>query len=584
MSVLSLPPPAGNTRQRAANVTALNNMGVFGQQGRMSRRLATALSLWLLGASAAAACSRNAPARRRTDAGQAGEPEGEPVRGALSLPVVPPCEPGAGAAPAAAGKGGVLRIHLPVDPPHLNPLADNLEVVEQVTRGLVYEPLVECVGGHVAPALAESWSWSPDGLRLELQVRSGVTWHDGRALTAIDAQASLESPLRSSSRLGATRASLADVVGVDVVADRSVRLRLARPSTIVLRALCDVPIVPARLVRGGTAERARLGRQPIGTGPFRLAAWEPGVRIRLEPVPGPRPARLAQIVFEVDPDPASALRRLRRAELDLLPRLNEVHYPEQVTPAALGPGLRALRVLEPRLSFVAINHRRPVLEEARVRQALDLLWNRARIAADVHRDLAIPVGSIGTAPAPAFAPPAAARLLDEAGLVDGDKDRFREFQGQPLALGLLRAADSPAAEQAAERFALDAARAGLRVQIQPLDPDKLRERLRTGDFDLALLSWRGRPGEDLRPLFGEGGAFNHGAFHAPAVQELLDQLAVAAEGTEGPLQARLSEALGREHPALFLFRHQRVVVLSRNVQGLCHDGRDLDVRGVWLSP
>ena len=133
-------------------------------------------------------------------------------------------------------------------------------------------------------------------------MRPDVSWHDGRSLNAIDAQATIEASLRSTSRLAAARASLADVTAVDVLPDRRIRLRLARPSTIVLRGLCDLPIVPERLIRGSSAERTRLGRQPIGTGPFRFAAWERNCQIRLEANPRPwrHPPLVAEIVFEID--------------------------------------------------------------------------------------------------------------------------------------------------------------------------------------------------------------------------------------------------------------------------------------------
>ena len=565
-------------------------MGVFAQQARTTSVPGVVPGVALLAALAAlgpwGACSRAAPGSKASDAGRGAE--SDPAGAARpALAPLPPCGPGPPAGEPTSGERGALRVRLPSEPPHLNPLSDSLEVVDQVTRGLIYEPLVECVGGRVLPALAESWAWSAEGTRLELHLRPGVQWHDGRGLTAIDAQATIEASLRSTSRLAAARASLADVAAVDVMADRRLRLRLARPSTIVLRALCDLPIVPERLIRGASAERARMGRQPVGTGPFRFALWERGAQIRLEANPRPwrDPPRLGEIVFEIDGDTGSTLRKLRRGELELMPRLPESDHPEQVTPAALGPRLRALRWDEPRFSFVALNHRRPVLQDARIRQALDRLWNRQRLAADLHRDLARPIATVGAAIEPVpFSPPAAGRLLDEAGWKDGDGDRFREQAGQPLALALVHAPGGTA-EQAAERFALDAARVGIRVQLQPVDPAALRDRLRSGEFDLALLSWRGRPDEDLRPLFGQGGAFNHGAFHSPAVQALLDRVANLPEARADRAEAAaLAAELGSERPALFLFQHQQVTLVSTAVRGLCHDGLDLDLRAVWLSP
>ena len=260
-----------------------------------------------------------------------------------------------------------------------------------------------------------------------------------------------------------------------------------------------------------------------------------------------RPAHLAEIVFHIDPDSRSALRRLRRGELDVLPRVEEFHHPDQTSATALGPGLRALRVDEPRWSFVAINHHHPALADPRIRAALDRSWNRSRIAAEAHRGLASPISSLlaTVQPPTDFSPAGAAAQLDGAGLGDSDRDRVREREGRPLAFTLLTAQGSFAAKLAGQRFVQDAARAGLRIDVLALDAGELRERLRAGKFDLALLSWWGRPDEDLRPLFGTAGAFNHGGFSAPEVQAVLDELALIAEpAARAPLNFRLARGAG----------------------------------------
>jgi peptide/nickel transport system substrate-binding protein len=49
----------------------------------------------------------------------------------------------------------------------------------------VYDGLVRYKDGtlEVEPALAESWEISDDGTDLHLQLREGVTFHDGSPLT-----------------------------------------------------------------------------------------------------------------------------------------------------------------------------------------------------------------------------------------------------------------------------------------------------------------------------------------------------------------------------------------------------------------
>ena len=119
-------------------------------------------------------------------------------------------------------------------------------------------------------------------MRLAVRVRSGVHWHDHRAFGVLDVQATIEPLLRKGNDAAALRAALADVASVELVTERTIRFVLKRPSDLVLRALCDVPILPDHIIRGVRVESASIARQPIGTGPFRFAGWERGKRIRLE--------------------------------------------------------------------------------------------------------------------------------------------------------------------------------------------------------------------------------------------------------------------------------------------------------------
>jgi len=253
---------------------------------------------------------------------------------------------------AAGALGGTVKVLLTEEPPHLDPLDDPPESTLDVVSGLIYEPLLECrAGGHI-PALAERWEWNEDRTRLQLQLRAGVTWHDGEPVTAADVEASLEAVLRRPSSVAA--AALADVKAVEAAGAGGVRLRLGSPGAGVLDALCDVPIAPAAAIRG--SKRRSLRERPIGTGPFRLAAWERGRLIRLvrntAAWRGAAPAE--ELRFEIESDPWRGLVRARAGQFDLA-RVPARHYPDQVRRAALSPTVLLRRVREERTSFLAIN-------------------------------------------------------------------------------------------------------------------------------------------------------------------------------------------------------------------------------------
>ena len=70
----------------------------------------------------------------------------------------------------------------------------------------------------------------------------------------------IEPLLRKGNDAAALRAALADVASIELVTERTVRFVLKRPSDLVLRALCDVPILPDHIIRGVRAESAPIAR------------------------------------------------------------------------------------------------------------------------------------------------------------------------------------------------------------------------------------------------------------------------------------------------------------------------------------
>ncbi len=526
------------------------------------------------------------PARAQADAAISAEaPRAQPP--AATLTETPADRPG-GSWPSS----GALKVQIEAEPSHLNPLADGNPLAGRVVTGLVYETLIECHADRYVPALAESWETSPDGLRLSLRLRSGVRWHDDHPLTTLDVQATFETVLRATSHLPLVRTLLGDVAAVEIAADRVVRLRLHRPSHLVLRALCEVPILPESALRGGPSRVAALGRLPVGTGPFRIAAWEHGRRIRLARNRGSWRDHvfLDEIVFEIEPDAGKALARARRGELDVVPHLLDLYYPDQVEPAALQDTLALYRLTPARWSFLLINLRREPLVDLRFRRALGLLWDRERMASEVHRGLARPItappfGAPTAVGAPGFDRAGAVRELESGGYRDGDGDGVRDRNGVAIRLTLLVPIGARSLLQEARAFAHDLRRAGLLLDIVSVDSATLLSRVAAGQFDLAPMVWDGRVDEDPRPLFGAQSNVEHAGYRSDRLAAFLDEL----RGSDGPtarrpVLRRIADLLAAELPVIFLYRHDVPALVARRVHGLAGQGAELDLRGVWVDP
>lgn len=97
--------------------------------------------------------------------------------------------------PGPAPTWRVLRVGMSW-PNHIDPAVGNDECSTTSLCNL-YDPLVwPKLGGGVDPWIAESWTFSADGLVYTFTIRSGIKFHSGRTLTAEDVKFSMDRMIR----------------------------------------------------------------------------------------------------------------------------------------------------------------------------------------------------------------------------------------------------------------------------------------------------------------------------------------------------------------------------------------------------
>ena len=80
------------------------------------------------------------------------------------------------------------QLNLATADPYLNPNAQNVAYNFLVYDALIYRD----PDGNLFPGLATSWEWSDDGTQFTLQLREGVTFHDGSTLDSAVVKANLD--------------------------------------------------------------------------------------------------------------------------------------------------------------------------------------------------------------------------------------------------------------------------------------------------------------------------------------------------------------------------------------------------------
>lgn len=445
----------------------------------------------------------------------------DPTTEAARAPASPVLAEAPDEAAVLAQRPHTLRIHMDAEPGKLSPVVEPSLWARRILVGTVYEPLLRYVPPDAqGPArftgrLARSWRVMPNGVEIRIELQPGVTFHDGRPLTSSDVQFTLDRMRDSRFNVRHLRPMLEDIDTVELVAPLELRLRLKRPSGWVLRALAEIPILPLHIHEGSLAAGGAL----VGTGPWKLAAAKHGlVHLTAFDKYWGGPAAIADLQFVLERDAAVALTAAKRGELDIVPGLVPAHWPEQASAPGLAAAFKPLQLAPPRMRFFRFNATHPVLADARVRHALALLIDRRAIAKRVFDGLARPVswpiwpgGPVDGAEAaiPDFDPAAAAKLLDDAGWVDTDKDGIRD-QGvdKPLKIVLLGIDDKPEVKDASgppaktERdYFVDAARrAGVIVEVKTGGESWVDKKLDEGAWDIHEVEWSGRVDMDITAL------------------------------------------------------------------------------------
>jgi peptide/nickel transport system substrate-binding protein len=165
--------------------------------------------------------------------------------------------------------------------------------------------------GMVVPGLAESWVISPDHKSITFKLRKGVKFHDGTDLNAEAAKYCLE--LYKNSPLP----DLKSVTSIDVIDNNTLRLTLANWDNLLLGNLAQ----RAGYIVSPTTAKAHdtdwLTTHPVGTGPFKLAAYKHGESAKFERFDGywqKGKPYLDAIEFIFVEDPVVASAAFQRAE------------------------------------------------------------------------------------------------------------------------------------------------------------------------------------------------------------------------------------------------------------------------------
>jgi len=219
-----------------------------------------------------------------------------------------------------AKTGGTLSMLIQPEVPTLaSYLSTSMPVGQSASK--MYDGLLEYnFDLSPRPGLAESWNVSADGKTITFKIRKGVTFHDGKPMTAEDARYSIMEVLREYHPRGKGNFSL--ITKADVPDSHTLVLTLSAPSPSMLMAFSgyESPILPKHLFEGTDIKNHPNANAPVGTGPFKFVEWKRGQYMRLDRNPdywSKGEPKLDRIVIRTIPDSATRSAVLEKGEVHI---------------------------------------------------------------------------------------------------------------------------------------------------------------------------------------------------------------------------------------------------------------------------
>jgi microcin C transport system substrate-binding protein len=429
--------------------------------------------------------------------------------------------------------------------------------------------------------VAESVDLAPDKLSVLYTLRKEPRFHDGSPMTSDDVVWTFET-LRAKGH-PSYRSYYGDVTKVEKEGERGVRFTFKSADNRELpQILGQMPVLSKKYWAGRDFEKTTLD-PPLGSGPYKIEAVDPGRSITYRRVPdywgADLPVRKGRanidvIRYDYYRDGTIALEAFKAGQYDVRlenqakawatgydsPALREGLIKKEEIPNQLPSGMQGF----------GYNLRRPLFQDPRVRQALayafDFEWSNKNLFYGAYTrtrsyfdnselaatgvpqgaELAILEKFRGKIPDEVFTreydPPKydgsgnirdglreALKLLQAAGWVFKNEKLVDEKSGQPFEFELLL--DNPQFERIVLPFTKNLERMGITARVRTVDNAQYEKRMETFDYDMTIVAFGQSlsPGNEQREYWGSKAADEEGSRNLlgiknPVLDELIEEL------------------------------------------------------------
>lgn len=408
-----------------------------------------------------------------------------------------------GAPTAQASKADdTLNIAWDVEVPNANMYFDTSRngviIAHHVWDALVWR---DPATGDFKPALATAWN-VVDDKTIELEIRQGVKFHNGDPMTADDVVYTYNYLAQPDN--GILNRNFSNwIAKAEKVGDNKVRITAKDTTPLMMLYITELGIYPEKYYKEVGPDG--MGLKPVGTGPYKITAVEPGKRLEFEAFadyydsPKGKPS-IKKIVQRTIPEMNTQVVELASGRLDWIWRVPQ----DQAERLEKSGRVQILNADTFRVGYLALNAaggpEDSPLRKQKVRQAINhaidvegIVKNLVRGSSQVIHSACYPeqFGCTDDVKKYPYDPAKAKALLAEAGYPNGFNTTLYAYRDRPQNEAMLS----------------NLAAVGIKAELRYGQYAATRDALRKGEVPIASLTWGSNSVPDvdaILPIFFGG--------------------------------------------------------------------------------
>ena len=383
-----------------------------------------------------------------------------------------------GQAAEAPKHGGTLTVARTGDVVSFEPVvpSDNFSIWAKL---LVFQLLARpnTAGDGVDPDLAERWEVSDDKRVFTFHLRPTAAFSDGTPVTSEDVAFSFDRVMHDKDTPWGT---LYPKLTMETPDPKTIVFRLQEDygpflSVVSLHGACIVP--KAYFTKLGAKD---FGEKPIGSGPFQMTEWRKGDSITLDRNPhfwDPARPYLDRVVLSIVADDNVRMLKVQSGDIDVA---TFVPF-NQIDRLKRASGLTVQVSPYDRVDWFQFNHKLPLFQDSKVRQACNYAINKQAII----KAVLFGYGEVPTSFLPKMDMTDLAQQPYAFDLAKAKQLMAESSQPSGFAVSLKTVAGDTIGNQVAQIVQQMLLPLGIHMSIEPVEADTQWQQIQNGDYQMA---------------------------------------------------------------------------------------------------